>query len=186
MTHRPEKRPPCVVITGVSGVGKSTVARQLAERLGVPFAEADNFHSPDNIRKMAAGVPLDDRDRQAWLESVGRWLGDRAATGSGGVAACSALRRRYRDTLRSACPTVLFLQLTADRKLLASRLGERRGHFMPETLLDSQLATLEPLQPDERGTSLDATPAAEKIVRTAMELLTGHWTDRRGLGPPDW
>ncbi|MFJ6632624.1 gluconokinase [Streptomyces sp. NPDC091376] len=174
MTPRAESRPPCVVVIGVSGAGKSTVARQLSERLGVPFAEADDFHSPDNIRKMASGVPLDDQDRQTWLESVGRWLGDREATGSGGVAACSALRRQYRDTLRSACPTVLFLQLTADREVLADRLGGRSGHFMPETLLDSQLATLEPLEPDERGAFLDAVPAPEEIVRAAMELLTGR------------
>ncbi|MEU1893476.1 gluconokinase [Streptomyces pristinaespiralis] len=174
MTHRTSSRPPCVVISGVSGAGKSTVARQLAERLGVPFAEADDFHSPDSIRKMASGVPLDDRDRRAWLESVGRWLGDRDAAGSGGVASCSALRRRYRDILRSACPAAVFFQLTADREVLAGRLGGRRDHFMPKTLLDSQLATLEPLEPDERGASLDASPAPEEIVRTAVKLLDGR------------
>ncbi|WP_405890412.1 hypothetical protein OG612_00370 [Streptomyces sp. NBC_01527] len=103
---------------------------------------------------MASGVPLDGRDRRSWLESVGRWLGERDVTDSKGVAACSALRRRYRDTLTSACPAVLFLQLTVERKVLAERLGGRSGHFMPETLLDSQLATLEPLEPDERGAFL--------------------------------
>ncbi|MEV4681961.1 gluconokinase [Streptomyces kurssanovii] len=173
MAHRTESRSPCVVITGVSGAGKSTVARQLAERLEVPFAEADDFHSPASIRKMASGVALDDRDRGPWLEAVGRWLRERDATGRGGVAACSALRRRYRDILRAACPAVTFFQLTADRTVLADRLGGRRGHFMPESLLDSQLATLEPLEPDERGALLDAAPAPEEIVRTAMKLLTG-------------
>lgn len=174
MTHPAERRPPCVVVAGVSGAGKSTVARLLAGRLGVPFAEADDFHSPDSIRKMASGVPLDDEDRRSWLESVGRWLGDHDAAGSGGVAACSALRRRYRDILSSACPAVFFFQLTADREVLAERLGGRSGHFMPETLLDSQLATLEPLEPDERGALLDAAPPAEEIVRTAVERLTGR------------
>ncbi|MET7928316.1 gluconokinase, GntK/IdnK-type [Streptomyces sp. NPDC005349] len=171
MARPAESRPPCVVITGVSGAGKSTVARQLAERLGVPFAEADDFHSSDSVRKMASGVPLDDRDRRSWLESVGRWLRDRYDNASGGVVACSALRRRYRDILRSACPAVLFLQLSADREVLAKRLHGRTGHFMPETLLDSQLATLEPLEPDERGACLDAALAPEEIVRTAMKLL---------------
>ncbi|MGW0818482.1 gluconokinase [Streptomyces viridiviolaceus] len=174
MTDSPDSRPPCVVVTGVSGVGKSTIARRLAERLGVPFAEADDFHSPASIRKMSSGSALDDQDRRPWLESVGRWLGDREAAGSGGVVACSALRRRHRDSLRAACPAALFLQLTADREVLADRLGARTGHFMPATLLDSQLATLEPLAPDERGACLDAAPAPEEIVRTAVELLTGR------------
>ncbi|MFH8369842.1 gluconokinase [Streptomyces sp. NPDC018031] len=177
-TRSPESRPPCVVVIGVSGAGKSTIARRLAERLGVPFAEADDFHSPASVRKMSAGVPLGDPDRRAWLETVGRWLGDRYAAGSGGVVACSALRRRYRDTLRSACPAALFLQLTADREVLADRLGRRTGHFMPETLLDSQLATLEPLEPDERGAFLDAAPAPGDIVREAVEVL-GDVGDRR-------
>ncbi|MCM3297947.1 gluconokinase [Streptomyces pseudogriseolus] len=172
MAH-PRSRPPCVVVTGVSGAGKSTVARELADRLGVPFAEADDFHSPGSVRKMSAGTPLDDQDRGPWLESVGRWLGDRHTDGTGGVAACSALRRRYRDTLRSACPAVFFLQLTADRETLRQRLRGRSGHFMPETLLDSQLATFEPLGPDEQGVSLDAAPDPGAVVRTAMRLLTG-------------
>ncbi|WP_078884354.1 gluconokinase [Streptomyces sp. NRRL S-340] len=173
MPHQ-QSRPPCVVVTGVSGAGKSTVARELADRLGVPFADADGFHSPGSVRKMSSGAPLDDRDRGPWLESVGRWLGDRATDGSGGVVACSALRRRYRDTLRSACPAVFFLQLTADREVLRQRLLGRRGHFMPETLLDSQLATFEPLEPDERGASLDAARNSGEIVLTAMDLLAGR------------
>jgi gluconokinase len=171
----PGDRNPCVVVSGVSGVGKSTVARLLAERLGLPFAEADDFHPPANIRKMSSGVPLDDHDRRSWLETVGRWLDDHAADGSGGVVSCSALRRRYRDALRSSCPSALFLHLTAERELLAARLHGRTGHFMPETLLASQLATLEPLQPDERGAVLDASPPPGEIVRRAAELIGEEW-----------
>lgn len=160
-----------MVVLGVSGAGKSTVARLLAARLGVPFAEADDLHPPGNIRKMASGVPLDDEDRRAWLETVGRRLGDHAATGSGGVVACSALRRRYRDVLRSACPSALFVHLTAHRDVLAARLHDRTGHFMPESLLDSQLATLEPLRPDERGVTLDAAPPPETVADRAAEAV---------------
>lgn len=166
-----ERRSPCLVVLGVSGTGKTTVARLLAERLGVPFADADDVHPPENIAKMAAGVPLDDADRQPWLEAVGRRLHAGDAAGTGCAVACSALRRRYRDTLRAACPDVFFLHLTAGHDLLARRLAHRTGHFMPELLLDSQLAALEPLEPDESGASLDAGPAPDLIAEQALRLL---------------
>lgn len=175
-----ERRSPCIVVTGVAGIGKSTVARLLAERLSVPFAEGDDFHSPAGIAKMSAGTPLDDADRQPWLESIGRWLHERDAAASGGVVTCSALKRRYRDTLRAACPDVFFLHLTAGRELLADRISRRSGHFMPISLLDSQLAALEPLGPDERGALLDAGPDPHTIVNAAVDLLT--WQVR---GKPD-
>jgi gluconokinase len=168
---RTEHRSPCVVVTGVAGSGKTTVARLLAQRLGVPFADGDDFHSASGIAKMSAGTPLDDADRRPWLESVGRWLHARDAAGTGAVVACSALRRHYRDVLRAACPGAFFLHLTADRDVLADRLGRRTGHFMPGSLLDSQLATLEPLEPDERGAELDATAAPGTLADRAADLL---------------
>jgi gluconokinase len=164
-------RPPCILVIGVSGTGKTTVARMLAERLNTPCAEADDFHPPANIAKMSAGVPLDDADRQPWLGSIGRWLHKGEAAETGCVVACSALKRRYRDALRAACPSIVFLHLTADRTPLVERLDHRPGHFMPEALLESQLAALEPLEPDERGAPLDAGPAPDMIVETALELL---------------
>ncbi|MEV5546318.1 gluconokinase [Streptomyces sp. NPDC052309] len=166
-----EHRPPCIAVTGVAGSGKSTVARLLAKRLGVPFAEGDAFHSPASVAKMAAGTPLDDADRDPWLRSIGRWLHEHDVAGTGAVVSCSALKRRYRDTLRAACPGVFFLQLTAGREVLAGRLGRRRDHFMPRALLDSQLAALEPLQPDEHGAELDATPALDTVVDSATAIL---------------
>ncbi|WP_055587964.1 gluconokinase [Peterkaempfera griseoplana] len=166
-----ENQRPCVVVMGVSGVGKTTVAQLLAERLDVPLAEADDFHPPANIAKMSAGTPLDDTDRQPWLEAIGRWLADRDAAGTGGVVTCSALKRSYRDTLRAASPGVFFLHLTADRALIADRIGHRSGHFMPASLLDSQLATLEPLGPDESGASLDAGPDTEHLIEMAVAAV---------------
>lgn len=172
MTSSAEHRPPCVVVMGVSGTGKSTVARMLALRLGVPFAEADDFHPPANIAKMSAGIPLDDADRRPWLEAIGRWLHERDLEGGGGVVTCSALKRRYRDTLRAAFPGAFFLHLTAGHELLQDRIGHRAGHFMPASLLDSQLAALEPLGADERGAALDVGPAPDAIAEAAVDLLS--------------
>jgi gluconokinase len=156
---------------GVSGVGKTTVARVLAQRLDIPFAEADDFHSPANIAKMSSGVPLDDADRESWLKSVGRWLHEQDVAGTGGVVPCSALRRRYRDILRATCPAAFFVHLTASHDLLERRLSKRASHFMPRELLDSQEATLEPLEPDERGGSVDTGPAPDVVAERALELL---------------
>jgi len=146
---------------GVSGAGKSTVGELLAARLGVPYRDGDDLHLPGSITKMSAGVPLLDADRLPWLHRVGGWL---AARPDGGVIACSALRRSYRDLIREACPDAVFVHVHGPRELLASRVRGREGHFMPSSLLDSQLALLEPLAPDEAGTEFDAAHSPTVLV----------------------
>lgn len=163
--------PPSVVVMGVSGTGKTATGRLLAHRLGVAFLDADDLHSPDNRAKMSAGIPLTDADRLPWLTAICHWLHNRNAERAGSVVACSALKRHYRDTLRTAEPTLFFLLLTADRATLATRLSHRQDHFMPPTLLDSQLATLEPLQPGESGATLPATSPPPTLTAQAVNLL---------------
>ena len=167
----PSPAPPCVVVMGVSGVGKTTVAQLLAKRLGLPYGEADEFHTPASIAKMSAGIPLDDADRLPWLTALGEWLADRRAAGTGAVITCSALTRRYRDVLRASCPDAYFLHLSGSRELIAARLAGRTGHFMPLALLDSQYAALEPLAEDERGGVLDVGPSPEALAEAAALLL---------------
>lgn len=152
---------PVLVVMGVSGSGKSTVGAAIAQRLRVPFADADDFHPEANIAKMTAGQALDDHDREPWLEAIGEWLG---AHLDGGVMSCSALKRSYRDELRRHAPEVTFLHLEGSREVIAARQASRPGHFMPASLLDSQFATLEPLQRDERGTAIDVDQSVDAIV----------------------
>ncbi|MFI6308923.1 gluconokinase [Nocardia fusca] len=178
-TQHPVSRAPCVVVMGVSGTGKTTTARLLARRLGVPFADADDLHPRANIDKMASGLPLDDSDREPWLAAVGDWLRARAADGTGGVMACSALKRRYRDLLRAGAPGTYFLLLTADRAELLARITGRTGHFMPAALLDSQLAALEPLQPGEHGVALHGSRNARHAVEVAVRALREHAAEHR-------
>jgi gluconokinase len=162
---------------GVSGSGKSTAGALLALRLGVPFLEGDSLHPPANVAKMAAGHPLDDADRRPWLALIGAWLADGPGSGGaglgGGVAACSALARRYRDQLRELCPGAWFLHLDAGRDLVAERVAGRKGHFMPATLVDSQLETLEPLGADEAGLRVRADLPPKEIVEIALTALSG-------------
>ena len=155
---------------GVTGAGKSTVGAALARRLGVPFADADTFHPQANIAKMAAGTPLTDDDRYPWLEAVGQWLAGHA---DGGVMSCSALKRGYRDILRSHCPGIVFLHLTGSPELIARRQAGRVGHFMPSALVKSQFDTLEPLGPDEHGMALDVGSSVEDIVERFMGTFRG-------------
>jgi len=150
-----------LVVMGVSGSGKSTVGAALAQRLRVPFADADDFHPPANIAKMTAGHALDDHDRHPWLEAIGEWL---AAHPDGGVMSCSALKRKYRDQLRHHIHEVLFLLLEGTPEVIRKRQASRPGHFMPPSLLSSQFATLEPLAPDEAGVVIDVDQSVDAIV----------------------
>lgn len=157
-----------VIAMGVSGCGKSTVGRLLAQELGGEFLDGDDLHPAANVAKMAAGIPLDDADREPWL----RLIGEKMAGASGTmVIGCSALKRAYRDIIRAAAPDTAFVHLHGARELLAARMVARPGHFMPVSLLDSQLATLEPLQEDERGRVFDIAEPPVKIADEAAEWL---------------
>jgi len=147
---------------GVAGSGKSTVGALLAARLGVPYADGDAFHPAANVEKMTAGVALTDDDRWPWLDAVGGWLAGHEHPGA--VAACSALRRVYRDRLRAAVPELTFLHLDGSVALIAERVGSRSDHFMPADLVASQFATLEPPAGDERAVIVDAAAPPETIV----------------------
>ncbi|MFD5651060.1 gluconokinase [Streptomyces sp. NPDC127039] len=161
--------PHVVVVMGVAGTGKTTIGPLLAARLGVPYAEGDDFHPPANIAKMTAGTPLTDEDRWPWLDAIGGWAHGRA--GLGGVVSSSALKRSYRDRLRAAAPGVVFVHLTGSRELIGDRMSHRQGHFMPTALLDSQFATLQPLQPDEAGVAVDVAGTPEEITERAVDAL---------------
>ncbi|WP_406370510.1 gluconokinase [Streptomyces sp. NBC_00647] len=175
MQHSPT--PHVVVVMGVAGTGKTTIGPLLAARLGVPYAEGDDFHPQANIAKMTAGTPLTDEDRRPWLDAIGRWAHDRA--GLGGVVSSSALKRSYRDRLRAAAPGVVFVHLTGDRALIENRMSHRKGHFMPAALLDSQFATLQPLAADEAGVCVDVSGGPDEITERAVAALDGLTPPRR-------
>jgi gluconokinase len=165
-----------IVVMGVSGSGKSTVGAALAQRLRVPFADADDFHPPANIAKMTAGQPLDDDDRHPWLEAIGQWLAERCDDG-GGVMSCSALKRKYRDQLRRHCTGVEFVHLSGTPDVISKRQASRPGHFMPASLLASQFATLEPLESDERGIAIDVDQNIDSIVDNYVALSATRTTE---------
>lgn len=158
-----------LVVMGVSGCGKSTVAALLAGRLGWDFAEGDDLHPPDNVAKMSAGIPLTDEDRWPWLELVAAWIGERVDQGRDGIVTCSALKRSYRDRLRA--DGVVFVLLSGSRDVLAQRLAARIDHFMPTSLLDSQLADLEEPGADEEALVVEAGRPPPELAAEIVQRL---------------
>lgn len=160
-----------VVVMGVSGTGKTTVAETLTAELGLAFTEGDDHHPQANIDKMSSGAPLDDDDRAPWLAALARWTAEQHAAGRDTVLTCSALRRHYRDVLRGGAPEpTFFVHLLGSREVLAERMAGRE-HFMPPSLLDSQLATLEQLEPDEDGVVVDVDRPLDDVVRDALAAV---------------
>jgi len=159
------------VVMGVSGSGKTTVGAALSMRLGVAFIDADTLHPPSNVQKMAAGQPLEDADRLPWLALVGRRLQHDRARGRGSVAACSALRRTYRDLLRAYAPDARFVLLSGSEELIKARVRERHAGLLPEALVGSQFEALEPLGADERGMTVDVSSTPDQIVDLILREL---------------
>lgn len=182
----PGRAPGVVIVTGVSGSGKTTIGKQLARRMGAIFADADSFHPPANIEKMKAGHPLTDADRWPWLDAMAVAIGGWLAEGQPAVLACSALERAYRDRLVAGRPEVAFLFLSGSEAVIAARLANRRGHFMPASLLHSQFEALEPPEPDERVVTVDIRHPPRRIVDIAARRFgfatrpksAGHRGDR--------
>ena len=156
------------VVMGVSGSGKSLIGAAFARALGVDFVEGDQYHPAENVRRMEAGIPLTDKDRETWLRSLAGRLREARDAGNGLVIACSALKRSYRDVLRAEAKDLRFVFLKGQRGLIAERLASRRGHFMPASLLESQLDTLEEPSPDENAWVCDITESPEILVATLV------------------
>ena len=162
------------VFMGVSGSGKTSVAQRVADRLGLPFAEADDFHPPSNIRKMGSGVPLTDEDRWPWLRELAEWIGAHEVLGESTVMACSALKRDYRDVLRTAAPGVHFVHMYGPAEVIWERMDAREGHFMPPALLRSQLEILQRLEPDEAGREIDLRADLDTLTEQALEYMASR------------
>lgn len=167
-----------LVIMGVAGCGKSSVAEALHKQLGWIVAEGDDFHPQANIAKMSSGTPLNDDDRWPWLDLIAEWTATQDASGRSTIVTCSALRRAYRDRLRTAPGRTVFLHLVGTPELLAERLAGRTDHFMPASLLPSQLATLEALEADEAGFAADIDRPVEAIANAAIAELHLNPSDK--------
>lgn len=160
-----------VVVMGVSGSGKTTVAKELQRALGWPFQEGDDLHPPSNVQKMAAGLPLTTQDRQPWLIACRTWLEECATQQSGAILTCSALKQEYRDLLRGTGLNPLFVYLHTDKSILHNRLAHRPGHYMPASLLPSQLETLEPPTQNEHALSIDSTNPPHHSIAEILNYL---------------
>lgn len=166
-----------VVIMGVAGTGKTTVGRGVADAFGLPFAEGDDFHSQANKAKMGSGHPLTDEDRWPWLRSLRDWM---SAEGRSTVVACSALRRAYRDVLREAGGEVFFVHLVLPEDVNAQRLSSREGHYMKSSMLESQLATLEPLAEPEDGVEVLNVGSPRDVIAEAVRVLRARFPSLAG------
>ena len=164
--------PPLLVVMGVSGCGKSTVGSQVAAALGLDFLEGDRLHSQRNIALMSSGVALTDDDRQGWLELLSERIAQAHRNEQGLVVSCSALKRIYRDILRRGAPDLLFVHLTGHAALLTERTARRAGHYMPASLLASQLKTLEAPGPDEQALTFDVNDSPEVIVQSLVAAVS--------------
>ena len=170
-----------IVVMGVSGSGKTTIAKAVVAATGWAFAEGDDFHPAANVEKMRSGHPLTDEDRWPWLDAIAAWIGDRERAGESAVVTCSALRRPYRDLLRRGHPSVRFAHVTASEQQLNERVTQRKGHYMPASLLSSQLATLEPLAPDEPGAVIVTEGSPDTM---AHRVLAAFGLDHDGAHLP--
>jgi gluconokinase len=172
MTTLPVLEKPLIVVMGVAGSGKTTIASGLAEKLGVPFVEGDSLHPIANVKKMASGIPLTDEDRWPWLAAIGMRMEVERLTGHGVVVSCSALKHVYRDCLRKEVHgKVHFILLDGSRELITDRMKKRKGHFMPPALLDSQFATLEKPTPDEHAVILDISNPVPALLAEAAQAV---------------
>lgn len=162
-----------VVVMGVAGCGKSTVAEAIHERLDYAYAEGDDFHPQANIDKMSVGIPLTDEDRWPWLQVINKWMVAREALGENTVVSSSALKRSYREALSENVPT-FFIHLSGTQELIQQRLNERKGHFMPPALLPSQFAILEPLSPDENGVEVSIEGSVDAMVERALDAVNEY------------
>lgn len=174
----------CVIVMGVSGSGKTTIAEDLAEALGWTYAEGDDFHSQANRDKMAGGTPLTDEDRWPWLRTIADWIREKGHAGESTVVTCSALRRAYREVLAQGNPHVQFCHVAVSPIELASRMQERQGHYMPASLLQSQLDTLEELGPDEPGITVVAEGDPDQVFAQVQANLKASWAQTPGGPPP--
>lgn len=164
-------KPAVIVVMGVASSGKTSLGERLAERLGWPFRDADSFHPPANVAKMAGGTPLTDEDRKPWLAAIAAWIDELRAAGKNGIVTCSALKKAYRDVIVGKRPDVALVYLKGSRELIGQRMAQRQHHFMPPALLDSQFATLEEPGPDERPLVVPVELSKEAIVEQVVAEL---------------
>jgi gluconokinase len=180
-SRRPLQRPPQVIILmGVSGSGKSSTGLKLAKRLDWEFRDGDGFHPESNVAKMSAGIPLTDDDRRPWLDAIAEWIETRRREGRPAIVACSALKHSYRERLVCGKPDVWVVHLHGTKELIASRMGGRKGHFMPTALLDSQFATLEEPRHDERVLTINIAMPPSRVVESIVRFVDPNRPSRIG------